>query len=229
MRLAIAPLALALALTTSITFAADAIQLFNGKNLDGWSFKGDKAKSKWTVGIATLDEQDNAKLAVKEAAAGKGELVNPTSGVDLYTSEKFGDCTLALELMVPKGSNSGIYMLGEYEVQILDSYGKAEVTKGDLGGIYNTAAPKKNASKKPGEWQSMVIEFQAPRFEGDKKVANAKFVKVVLNGETIHENVEVAGPTPACLTGKESPSGPVMFQGDHGAVALRNIQITPKK
>jgi hypothetical protein len=229
MRLAIAPLALALALTTSITFAAGPIQLFNGKNLDGWSLRGDKAKSKWTVGIATMDEQDNAKLAVKEAAAGKGELVNPASGVDIYTSEKFGDCTLSLELMVPKGSNSGIYMLGEYEVQILDSYGKAEVTKGDLGGIYNTAAPKKNASKKPGEWQSMVIEFKAPRFEGDKKVANAKFVKVILNGETIHENVEVAGPTPACLTGKESPTGPVMFQGDHGAVALRNIQITPKK
>jgi hypothetical protein len=75
----------------------------------------------------------------------------------------------------------------------------------------------------------MVIEFQAPRFEGDKKVGNAKFVKVILNGETIHENIEVTAPTPACLTGKEAPTGPVMFQGDHGPVAFRNIQITPKK
>lgn len=224
-----ASLSLALALTTATTFAADAVNLFNGKNLDGWSLKGDKAKSKWTVGTAKMDEQDNAKLVVKDSAAGKGELVNPATGVDVYTSEKFGDCTLSLELMVPEGSNSGIYMLGEYEVQILDSFGKAEVTKGDLGGIYNTAAPKKNASKKPGEWQTMVIEFQAPRFEGDKKIANARFLKVVLNGETIHENVEVAGPTPACLTGKEAPTGPVMFQGDHGPVAFRNIQITPKK
>lgn len=225
-----ASLSLAFALTLGATaFAADVVNLFNGKNLEGWSLKGDKAKSKWTVGSAKLDAQDNARLVVKDAAAGKGELVNPASGVDLYTAEKFGDCTLALELMVPKGSNSGVYMLGEYEVQILDSFGKSEVGKGDLGGIYNTAAPKKNVAKKPGEWQSLVIEFQAPRIEGDKKIANAKFVKIVLNGETIHENVEVAGPTPACLTGKESPTGPVMFQGDHGPVAFRNIQITPKK
>jgi len=222
-------LSIALALGAATAFAADAVNLFNGKNLDGWMLKGDKAKSKWTVGTAKVDEQDNAKLAVKDSAAGKGELVNAASGVDVYTAEKFGDCTLSLELMVPKGSNSGVYMLGEYEVQILDSYGKTEVTKGDLGGIYNTAAPKKNASKKPGEWQSMVIEFQAPRFEEDKKVANAKFVKVILNGETIHENIEVAGPTPACLTGKEAPTGPVMFQGDHGPVAFRNIQIMPTK
>lgn len=228
MKLAAASIALALALPAA-TLAADAVNLFNGKNLDGWAMKGDKSKSQWRVGVAKMDEQDNAKLLAKDATNGKGDLVNTGTGVDLYTNDKFGDCTLSLELMVPKGSNSGIYMLGEYEVQILDSFGKAEVGKGDLGGIYNTAAPKKNVSKKPGEWQTMVIEFQAPRFEGDKKVANAKYVKIVLNGETIHENVEVAGPTPACLTGKEAPTGPVMFQGDHGPVAFRNIQITPKK
>jgi hypothetical protein len=224
-----AALSVALILSTSVAFAADVVNLFNGANLDGWTMKGDKSKSKWTVGVAKVDDQDSAKLLAKEATSGKGDLVNTGTGVDLYTNDKFGDCTLSLELMVPKGSNSGIYMLGEYEVQILDSFGKAEVTKGDLGGIYNTAAPKRNVSKKPGEWQTMVIQFQAPRFEGEKKVANAKFVKVILNGETIHENVEVAGPTPACLTGKEAPQGPVMFQGDHGPVAFRNIQITPKK
>lgn len=224
-----AALSVAFALSSSVAFAADAVNLFNGKNLDGWTMKGDKSKSQWIVGIAKVDDQVNARLLAKEATNAKGDLVNTGTGVDLYTNDKFGDCTLSLELMVPKGSNSGIYMLGEYEVQILDSFGKAEVTKGDLGGIYNTAAPKKNVSKKPGEWQTMVIEFQAPRFEGDKKVANAKFVKVILNGETIHENVEVAGPTPACLTGKEAPQGPVMFQGDHGPVAFRNIQIMPKK
>jgi len=229
MKIAVLTLSLVLTASGSLAIAADAVKLFNGTNLDGWTLKGDKEKSKWTIGIAQVDKQDPARLLAKESASGKGELVNTDKGVDLYTKEKFGDCTLSLDLMVPAGSNSGIYMLGEYEVQILDSYGKAEVTKGDLGGIYNTAAPNKNVSKKPGEWQTMVIEFQAPRFEGDKKVANAKFVKVMLNGETIHENVEVAGPTPACLTGKESPTGPVLFQGDHGPVAFRNIQITPKE
>ena len=131
--------------------------------------------------------------------------------------------------MVPKGSNSGIYVMGEYEVQVLDSYGKEKVGPGDMGGIYNTAAPKVNASKKPGEWQKFVIEFQAPKFEDGKKVANAKFVKVTLNDQVIHENVEATAPTPSCLTGKESPTGPIMLQGDHGPVAYRNFVVKPLK
>ena len=73
--------------------------------------------------------------------------------------------------MVPKGSNSGIYVMGEYEVQILDSYGKPadKLTQGDLGALYSAAAPKVNASKKPGEWQKFVIEFQAPKFDGTRR------------------------------------------------------------
>jgi hypothetical protein len=155
-------------------------------------------------------------------------MINAGSGVDIYSEEKFGDCTIEIEFMVPKNSNSGIYVMGEYEVQILDSHGKDKVDKGDLGGIYNTAAPKVNASKAPGEWQTFVIEFQAPRFENGKKTANAKFVKVTLNGQVIHENVEVAGPTPSCLTGKEAPTGPLMIQGDHGPVAFRSIKVAPR-
>jgi hypothetical protein len=85
-----------------------------------------------------------------------------------------------------------------------------------------------NAAKKPGEWQKFVIDFRAPRFENGKKTENAKFLKVTLNNEVIHENVEVKGPTPSCLTGKESPTGPLMFQGDHGPVAFRNLKIIPK-
>lgn len=225
-----ARLAVVVALCTSTSFAADAVPLFNGKNLEGWSMKGDKSKSTWTVGVAKLDEKDNTRLVVVDAKPGTpAELVNPEKGVDLYTTEKFGDATISLELMIPKGSNSGVYVMGEYEVQILDSYGKEEVGPGDLGGLYSTAAPRKNASKKPGEWQTLEMVFEAPKFEGDKKVSNAKFVKVVLNGETIHENVEMKGPTPSGLTGKESATGPILFQGDHGPVALRNIQITPKK
>ena len=74
----------------------------------------------------------------------------------------------------------------------------------------------------------VVIDFQAPRFKDGKKVQNAKFVKVTLNGEVIHENVEMKSHTPGGLTGKEVPTGPLMFQGDHGPVAFRTIKITPR-
>jgi len=148
--------------------------------------------------------------------------------VDIYTEQKFGDCTIEVEFMVPKGSNSGVYVMGEYEVQILDSFGKKKVGPGDLGGLYGAAAPRVNAAKKPGEWQKFVIDFQTPRFEGTKKVKNARFLKITLNDEVIHENVEMKGPTPSGVTGKEAPTGPLMFQGDHGPVAFRTIKITPR-
>jgi hypothetical protein len=226
-----AGLAAVLFLAASAAPAADvkADMPFNGKNLDGWKLKGSKDKSNWVVGKAELDQDKPNQLTVSDSKAGEGELINAkNSGVDIYTEKKWGDCTIEVELMVPKGSNSGVYVMGEYEVQVLDSYGRERVGPGDIGGIYGAAAPRKNASKKPGEWQKFVIEFQAPRFEGDRKVGNAKFVKVTLNGEVIHENVEMKGPTPTGVSGKEAPTGPLMFQGDHGAVAYRNIKITPK-
>lgn len=209
------------------------IKPFNGTDLKGWKFKGDEKKSKWVVGRAELDEKNPSKLAVTpippQADGGPAArlMINASSGVDIYTEEKFGDCTIELEFMVPKGSNSGIYVHGEYEIQILDSFGKEKVGPGDLGGLYGAAAPKTNASKKPGAWQKFVIQFQAPRFEDGKKTANAKFIKIELNGEVIHENVQMKGPTPSGVTGKETAKGPLMFQGDHGPVAFRNIKITP--
>ena len=224
----------ALGLTNS--FAADStkpITPFNGKDTTGWVLKGnDAAKSKWKVGVAKLDEKNAGALAVSEAAGpDKAELINTAGGgVDISTAEKFGDCTISLELMVPKGSNSGVYVMGEYEVQVLDSFGKkdAELTQGDLGALYSAAKPAKNVAKAPGEWQQLEIVFQAPKFEGDKKIAPAKFIKVTLNGTVLHENVEMKGATPGGLTGKEVATGPVMFQGDHGAVAYRKIQIVKK-
>lgn len=208
--------------------AAEQARPFNGKDTKGWKLKGPESKSKWTIGYAEIDKANPGQLKVAKEGAVPAQLVNSAGGgVDIYTEEKWGDAKISLELMVPKGSNSGIYVMGEYEVQILDSFGKDKVGPGDLGGLYSAAAPRSNASKAPGEWQKMEIEFQAPKFEGDKKVANAKFLKVTLNGVVIHENVEVKGPTPSCLTGKESATGPLMIQGDHGAVALRNIEVSP--
>jgi hypothetical protein len=214
--------------------SAAPVKPFNGKDLSGWKLKGNADNSKWKVGVAKLNAENERQLTVSAApSADKAELINDKQGgggVDIYTEEKFGDCTISLELMVPKGSNSGVYVAGEYEVQILDSFGKSDeqIGPGDIGGLYGAAKPSKNAAKAPGEWQTLVIDFQAPKFEGDKKVANAKFVKVVLNGVTIHENVEMKGPTPSGVTGKEAPTGPVMFQGDHGPVALRKIEIVKK-
>ena len=99
-----------------------------------------------------------------------------------------------------------------------------------MGAIYGATVPKVNASKAPGEWQKYVIDFRAPKFDAaGAKTGNAKFLKVELNGTVIHENVEMTGPTPGGLTGKEAATGPIMFQGDHGAVAYRNIKITPLK
>ena len=205
------------------------VRPFNGKNLDGWKFKGPKEKSYWTVGHAELDPDNPRELVVRQRGKLEGEpqLVNAKGrGVDIYTEGQWGDQIVELELMVPQGSNSGVYVMGEYEVQVFDSYGKEQVGPGDIGGLYGAAAPRTNAAKKPGEWQTFRIEFQSPRFENGQKVRNALFRKVVLNGETIHENVEMKGPTPSGVTGKESETGPLMFQGDHGPVAYRNIKIT---
>lgn len=200
---------------------------FNGKDLEGWKLKGPEAKSKWKVGKASLDPADPKKFAVAEGA----ELVNASGGgVDLYSVQTWGDCVIEVEVMVPKGSNSGIYVMGEYEVQILDSFGKEKVGAGDIGGLYGAQAPRVNASKAPGEWQAFRIEFQAPKFDAaGKKTSNAKFVKVELNGQVLHENVEMKGPTPAGVSGKESAKGPIMFQGDHGPVAYRNLKVAGAK
>lgn len=223
---------LAALLVTTPALAADPVQPFNGKDLTGWKPK-DPKKSQWAATAVQLDPKNEKELAGVPvgpgAAASLGNMKG--GGTDIFTEQKFGDCLVELEFMVPKGSNSGIYLMGEYEVQVLDSFGKADdkLTQGDLGAIYSAAAPKKNHAKKPGEWQSFVIDFQAPRFDGAKKTANAKFLKVTLNGQVIHENVEMKQQTPGGLTGKEAATGPLMFQGDHGPVAFRNIKVTPKK
>jgi hypothetical protein len=232
----------ALAPIPLLTFAGEKsepgkpIALFNGSDLKGWKFKGPSEKSKWVVGRATVDEKDPKKFVVipipKEASGGPAArlLINESTGVDLYSEQKFGDCLVEVEFMIPKGSNSGVYLMGEYEVQIYDTFGKKKpLGPGDMGGIYQNAAPKVDACKKYGEWQKFVIDFRAPRFKEGKKVENAKFLKVTFNDQVIHENVEMKkGVTPGGLTGKEVEKGPLMFQGNHGPVAFRTVKVTPK-
>jgi hypothetical protein len=213
------------ALVTDFVVAQDKVLTpFNGKNLEGWTTKEPKDRSHWQVGAATLNADNPSEIAFDEQGT---QLVNTKArGVDIYTLEKFGDVRIELDVMVPKGSNSGIYLMGEYEVQVFDSYGKEKLGGGDMGAIYSAANPQVNAQKEPGKWNNYVIEFRAPRFDDSgKRIAKAKFVKVVLNGKTLHVNVEMNGPTPSGIAGKESATGPIMLQGDHGAVAFRNLTV----
>lgn len=214
---------------------AQTIVPFNGKSLDGWTAREPRDRSKWTVGQAQLDPRDPARLEVSAAGQGAGQLINAAAskyaakelkGVDFYTVQEFGDCTIRLEFMIPQGSNSGVYVMGEYEVQIKDAWGLKSLTFQDLGAIYKVVPARVNAARQPGQWQTLLIEFRAPKFQNGVKTVNARFVKVALNDQLIHENVEPSNVTPGGLTGKEVPVGPLMFQGDHGPVAYRNIQIT---
>ncbi len=154
--------------------------------------------------------------------------------VNLITDQKSGDTELYLEFMLAKGSNSGVYLHGLYEVQIFDSYGSTEpVTSSDCGGIYHRwinnkgvggSAPSRNACRPPGQWQSYHIWFRAPRFDGSgRKTENAKFIRVLFNGFSIQNNAEVDGPTRAAMDIPEAAENPIMLQGDHGPVAFRNI------
>jgi hypothetical protein len=224
-------IAIALALLPR-TPAADPVPVepFNGKDLTGWELKNPK-KSHWDVKKIIHINAENRWVAAARGNVPDAMVNTEGAGSDIYTAEKFGDIRLELEFMVPKGSNSGIYLMGEYEVQILDSFGKPDdkLSQSDLGALYSAAKPPKNAAKKPGEWQKFVIDFQAPKFEGNKKVANAKIINVTLNDVVLHENVEMKQHTPGGLSGKEAATGPLMFQGDHGPVAFRNIRITPRK
>ena len=218
---------LSLCALTSATLSGEAAKPFNGKNLDGWKQKGPATKSHLTVGTAKLNPKNAREFIV---AKGGNELINAKGGgIDFYCEALFGDAIIEVEVMVPQGSNSGIYVMGEYEIQVLDSYGRKKLSGGDMGAIYGAAPPRVNACKKPGQWQKYEIHFRAPRFKDGKKIVNAKFLKVILNDQLLHENVEMKNATPGGVDGKEKPKGPLMFQGNHGPVSYRNIIIKPLK
>jgi hypothetical protein len=227
-RLAAFHVSLTLFFIATVSLAAAVETPFSGKDLSGWKTKQPASSSHWTVGTAALAEGNPRLLVVKEDGS---ELVNAQShGVDIYTESKYGDVIIELEVMVPQRSNSGIYVMGEYEVQVFDSYGKEKPGMGDMGALYGAAPPRVNACKAPGEWQKYRIDFRAPRFDdAGKKIVNARFVKITLNGQVLHENLQMKGVSGGGVTGKEVSSGPLMFQGNHGAVAYRNIRITPIK
>ncbi len=194
----------------------------------------------WKIaGNAYVDRSMEQALLPSE---GKGVLVNlPEEGKNqnLFTGFEHGDMELELDVMMPVGSNSGLYFQGRYEVQLFDSWGVKEPQHSDMGGIYQRwdatrekgkegfegFAPRINAAKSPGLWQHFKIIFHAPKFDpSGQKTQNASFEKVWLNGVLIQENVALSGPTRAAAFEDEKPMGPLMVQGDHGPVALRNLR-----
>ena len=223
-----------LALAPAFTFGADRTQkLFDGKDLAGWR----TPTGTWSVvKDVSLDPADPKKFVL---VPGQGVIVNSATShtVDLITEAEFGDIEAHIEFCIAKQSNSGVYLMGRYEMQIYDSFGveKDQYPGIECGGIYprwinekdvEGHSPLVNASKPPGQWQTFDITFRAPRFDASgKKIANARVVKFVHNGKVIHENVELNGPTRGPMAEDERPTGPIRLQGDHGPVAYRNLRI----
>lgn len=183
----------------------------------------------------------NAKA--KGQPTGKDVIFNGPTGraPNLVSARSFGDVEAHLEFMVAVGSNSGVKFEGVYEVQIYDSHGVARPTASHCGGIYPRAEllpryhhiddgypPLVNAARPAGEWQTLDVVFRAPRFDASgKKVANARFEKVVLNGTEVQKGLELPSPTGHAWRLKEQPTGPLLLQGDHGPVAFRNVRLKP--
>ncbi|QQS44977.1 MAG: DUF1080 domain-containing protein [Acidobacteriota bacterium] len=178
------------------------VELFNGRDLTGWKVRFPRGEGCWTV-------ED-------------GAMTNSKGCVDLITERKFMDFKLTLELKLAdpamnggQPSNSGIYLRGRHEVQVLDDYGKPPESHG-MGSVYGFLTPTKNAARKAGEWQSYEITLIGRQ------------LTVVLNGETIIDRQEIPGITGGALDSNEGAPGPIMLQGDHGKVWYRNIMLVVK-
>lgn len=213
--------------------------LLNGKDLTGWHAQDASKPHEWVAVRGVKFDRMYSPKALGMVGDGGDRMINGKAGrtQNIVTDEKFGDVELYVEFMIPKGANSGVYLQGLYEIQILDSYGVTDMTTGDCGAVYHQwvngkasggSAPRVNAMRAAGEWQSYRIWFRAPRFDASgKKVENAKFLRVMMNGIMIQENVTVPEGTRAHMNIAEAATNPIMIQGDHGPVAFRNIYWRP--
>ena len=145
-----------------------------------------------------------------------GILRSPKSGVNLFTNQKFNDFKLHIEFRIPKGSNSGVYLRGRYEVQVTDGKGM-EPALDQMGAIYGLLVPNEMVAKEAGEWNTYDITLIG------------KMVTLVANGKTVISNQDIPGITGGAIDSNEAEPGPIFLQGDHGPVEYRNIIITPSK
>ena len=194
---------------------SDAMILFDGEDLSQWKSHKDGGPAKWEV---------------KEGVA----IVNGTGNI--VTKQAFGDCQLHVEWAAPaevKGQgqgrgNSGIYLQGRYEIQVLDSYDNRTYFDGQAAAVYKQHAPLVNACRKPGEWQTYDIIYHAPRFDSAGNVSRPGTVTVLHNGVLVQDNAEIKGDTGPAGTPKyraHAAKEPLVLQ-DHGnPVRFRNIWI----
>jgi len=214
--------------------------LLNGRDLAGWTACDPGARNDWFTTEFVRFERLLGPTRLSGRRGPSGVLLNGADGrtANLCTEKRFGDVELYLEFMLAKGSNSGIYLHGLYELQIFDSWGSTEPLKtADAGAIYHQwieergvggSPPIVNASRRPGEWQSYQVWFRGPRFDGaGRRTAPARFIRVLHNGVLVQKDVDVQGPTRAHLAMAEAAENPLMIQGDHGPVALKHIYIRP--
>jgi sugar phosphate isomerase/epimerase len=208
-----------------------------GDDLSAW--QGDTGD--WQVAGEVFIRPDNEKLLA--AKPGAGVIWNGPKGKTkhLTTKSEFGDVRAHIEFLLCEDSNSGIYFAGQYELQIFDNWQTRSFHSGiECGGIYQRwdknktpkgyegHSPRVDASFPSGVWQTFDVVFRAARFDlNGRKTANAKFIKVFHNGILIHENVELNGPTRGSMFTEEKPRGPLLFQGNHGPVAFRNVWVAP--
>jgi hypothetical protein len=170
-----------------------AVTLFNGTDLKGWH-----------------------ALGANQWQAVSGILQSPKSGSNLVTDQVFTDFKLHIEFRYPKGSNSGVYLRGRYEVQIEDNKGMEPLS--DLfSAVYGFLPPNEMVAKDAGEWQSYDITLVG------------RMVTVIANGVTVICNQEIPGITGGAINSREGEPGPLLIQGDHGPIEFRNIVITPAK
>jgi len=195
-------LATLIALGTPKLAAADGDEgfqpLFNGKDLSGWHLRRPGAHNTWSVlpgGIL------------------KNTVENGIHGVDLVTDKKFWNFTVRYEYMTPDGSNSGFYLRGRYEIQILGDHKSGQANNSCNGSLYSFKAPDQFVTKPGGEWQTAEATIIGDR------------ITVSLNGVKIHDNVPITRPTGGELDHNLTEPGPILLQGDHGTVSFRNIRI----
>jgi uncharacterized protein len=172
--------------------------LFNGENLDGWKLRNADGKKSWS---------GQNRMLVNTVVGGHGS--------DLVSEEKFEDFVIRYEYMIPEKSNSGLYLRGRYEIQIHDDYQSKEPKMGSNGAIYSVRPPSQFVSRPAGQWQQAEATIKGNR------------ITVVLNGVKIQDNVEVTRATGGELDRNLDQPGPIMLQGDHGAIAFRNVRIKP--
>jgi hypothetical protein len=179
------------------------VTLFNGKDLSGWKLINEKQKNGFSVkdGVLTNNpEQEEGKPHISYG--------------NLRTEKTFEDFNLKIEVNIPEGSNSGIYLRGMYEIQVLDTY-KKELDSHNMGAVYSRIKPLTAAEKPAGEWQSLDITLCK------------RHATVILNGVKIIDNQPIYGPTGGAILSDVFAPGPIYLQGDHGKVSYRNILLTP--